>query len=78
MTPKLVQFCDDPNKKYPQDLHARKYIHFSELQKNIKIQDFKPNKMTRAYVCMYENIRVPPPPPPGISNSEYLVYILYP
>ena len=43
MTLKLAQFCDDP-KKYPQNLHAPKNIHFSENPKNIEIQNFEPQK----------------------------------
>ena len=39
-------------KKYPQNLHTRKNIYFSENQKNIEIQNIEPKKMTRAYVCM--------------------------
>ena len=39
-------------KIYPQNLHTPKNIHFSENSKNIGIQNFEPQKMTRAYVCM--------------------------
>ena len=39
-------------KKYPQNLHTLKNINFSENPKNIEIQNFKPQKMTRAYQCM--------------------------
>ena len=35
MTLKLAQFCDDPPKKYPQNLHT---------PKNIEIQNFEPPK----------------------------------
>ena len=37
-------------KKYPQNFHTQKNIHFSGPQKN------------GTGLCMYENIRVPPPP----------------
>ena len=39
-------------KKYSQNLHAPKIIHFSENPKNIEIQNFESQKMTGAYVCM--------------------------
>ena len=46
-------------KKYPQNLHTQKKIHFSDTppppppkKKKIEIQNFEPQKMTRAYVCM--------------------------
>ena len=39
-------------KKYAQNFHTPKKIHFSENQKNIEIQKFDPKKMGRAYVCM--------------------------
>ena len=31
-------------KKYPQNLHTRKNIYFSENPKNIEIQNFEPKK----------------------------------
>ena len=47
----IVKFCDDP-KKYPQNPHTPKNIIFSEYPKNIEIPNYKPTKITRAYVCM--------------------------
>ena len=46
MTPKIVQFCNDPQ-QYPLFLHTPKNIPVSE---NFQIQNFEPQKMTRAYV----------------------------
>ena len=39
-------------KEYPQNLHTQKSIFFLKTPKNIEIQNFEPQKMTRAYVCM--------------------------
>ena len=39
-------------KKYPQNLHTPKIIHFSENPKNIEIQNLEPPNMTWAHVCM--------------------------
>ena len=49
-------------KKYPQNLHTPKNIHFSENPKNIEIQIFEPPKSDPS-LRMYETIRAPPPPP---------------
>ena len=49
-------------KKYPQNLHNQKNIHFSEKPQKNEIQNFEPKRMTRAYVCM--KISEHPPPPP--------------
>ena len=61
MTLKYSPICDDP-KKYPQNLHTPKNIHFSEAPKTTEIQNFEPQKLARAYLCM--KIPEPPPPPP--------------
>ena len=58
MTPNIVQFCNDPpqkkkkkkTQKTPQNLHTSKKYSFSVNPKNIEIQNFEPQKMTRAYV----------------------------
>ena len=39
-------------KKNPQNLHTPKNIHFSENPNRVEIQNFEPQKITRAYVCM--------------------------
>ena len=57
-----MQFCDDP-KKYPQNLHTPKNIHFSETQKNMEIQIL--NAKNGPSLRMYDNIRVPPSPTPS-------------
>ena len=54
-------------KKYPQNLHTPRNIHFSENPQNIEIQNFEPPKMTRAYVCM--KISEYPPPLPWALRS---------
>ena len=51
-------------KKYPQNLHTPKIFIFLKTPKNIEIQNFEPQKMTRAYVCM--KISEYPPPPPWV------------
>ena len=70
MTPKLAQFCDDPQKistycpqKYPQTLHTQKKFIFLKTPKNIEIQNFDPKNGPSLRMC--ESIRVPPPPPLG-------------
>ena len=66
MTLKLAQFCDDP-KKYPQNLHTPKNIHFSGNPKKIlKFRILNPPKNSPS-LRMCESIRVPPPP--GSSQS---------
>ena len=52
-TLKLAQFCDDP----PKNIHKifiipQKIFIFSENPKNIEIQNFEPQKIARAYVCV--------------------------
>ena len=58
-------------KTYPQNLHTPKYINFSENPQNIEIQNFEPQKMTQAYVCM--KLSEYPPLgilPPGWSDMQ--------
>ena len=55
-------------KKYPQNLHTPKIIHFSETPKNNEIQNFESPKMPRAYVCM--NIS-------GASVYEFVLIVFY-
>ena len=62
MTLKLAQFRDDP-KKYPQNLQTPKILIFLKNQKNIEIQNFEPEKIARAYVCV--KISEYPPAPLG-------------
>ena len=63
MTLKLAQFCDDPQKISTKSSYPKKILIFLKTQKNIKIQNFKPPKMGRAYVCVKISEY---PPPPGI------------
>ena len=53
-------------RKYPQNLHTPKNIHFYDTPKNIEVQNFVLQKRPSLY--MYENIRVPPP------SGCYLLY----
>ena len=43
ITLKLVQFLDDP-KKYPQNFHTPKNVHFSEAPKILKFKILNPQK----------------------------------
>ena len=61
-------------KKYPQNLHAPKNIHFSESPKKTDIQNVEPKKMTRAYVCM--KLSEYPPPPVGPGTHDLCLYTL--
>ena len=45
-----------------------KNVHFSENPKNIEIQNFEPQKMGRAYVCV--KISEYPPPPLGVGETS--------
>ena len=59
-------------KKYSQNLHTPKNIHFSETPKNSEIQNFEPQKMTRAYVCM----KIPEYPHPHTSVPFIMVLLI--
>ena len=52
--PQTSQFCDDPKKNIHKNLHTQKNIHFSQNPPppKIEIQNFEPQKMGRAYVCV--------------------------
>ena len=56
MTPKYSPFLWWPPPKFPQNYQTPKNIYFSEppppKKKNTEIQNFDPQKMTLAYVCM--------------------------
>ena len=54
----LVQFCNDPKNIHNFFIPQNIFI-FLKTPKNIEIQNFKPQKMVRAYL-IYETIRVPP------------------
>ena len=52
MTLKLAQFCDDPQKISTKSSYPQKILIFLKTPKNIEIQNFEPQKMGRAYVCV--------------------------
>ena len=52
MTLKLAQFCDDPQKISTKSSYPKKIFIFLKTPKNIEIQNFEPQKMGRAYVCV--------------------------
>ena len=64
MTLKLAQYCDDPKKISTKSPYPKKIIVFLKTPKNIEIQNFEPQKIAPAYVCVKIS-EYPPPPPPG-------------
>ena len=52
--------------KYLQNLHTPKRIHYLKTPKNIEIQNFEPQKITRAYVCM----KISEYPPGNVPSTE--------
>ena len=52
MSLKLAQFCDDPPKISTKSSYPQKIFKFLKAPKNIEIQNFEPQKMGRAYVCV--------------------------
>ena len=65
-------------KKYPQNRHTPKNIHFSENpQKLLKFQNFEPKKNS-PNLRMCENIRVPSPPPPPLGLLMHKRPLFYP
>ena len=48
--------------KYPQNLHTQKILIFLKTRKKLNFKILNPKELSR--LCMYENIRVPPPLPP--------------
>ena len=55
--------------KYPHTLHTPKIYISLKTPKNFEIQNFEPQKMTRAYVCM--KISEYPPPPVVRPSVKY-------
>ena len=47
MTLKLAQFCDDPKKISTKSSYPEKIFFFLETPKNIEIQNFEPQKISR-------------------------------
>ena len=66
MTLKLAHFCVDPQKISTKSSYPQKILFFLKTQKNIEIQNFEPQIMVRAYVCVKIS-EYPPPPPWGVS-----------
>ena len=54
MTLKLAQCCDDPKKISTKSSYPKKIFIFLKTtkKKNIEIQNFEPQKIARAYVCV--------------------------
>ena len=59
-------------KKYPQNFIPKKFLFFLKTQKNIEIQNFEPQKMDQAYVCMKISEDPPPAPPPPPPPSPQI------
>ena len=68
MTLKLAQFWDDPKKITTKSSYPQKIFIFQKTPKNIEIQNFEPQKMDRAYVCV--KISEYPPPPSWAMSYE--------
>ena len=65
MTLKLAQFCDYPQ-KYPQNIYTpQKIFVFLKTPQNIEIQNFGPEKLAQAYVC----VKISECPPPLGTTS---------
>ena len=60
MTPKLAQFCDDPKKISTKSSNPQKIFIFLKKPKNIEIQNFEPQKIGRACVCVWKYQSTPP------------------
>ena len=57
--------------KYPLNFHTpQKLFIFLKTPKNIEIQNFEPQKIARAYVCV--KISDYPSPPPGFQTRPLL------
>ena len=65
----MVHFCDDPKKNIHKTFIPQKILIFRKTPKNIEIQNFEPQRMTRAYVCMKIS-EYPPPLPPGHGRDN--------
>ena len=68
MTLKLAQFLNDPKTISTKSSYPKKIFVFQKTPKNIEIQNFEPQKMDRAYLCV--KISEYPPPPPGVRRSN--------
>ena len=61
MTLILAQFCDEPKKISTKSSYPQKIFMFLKTPQNIEIQNFEPQKIAPAYVCV--KISEYPPPP---------------
>ena len=52
MALKPAQFCDDPKVISTKSSYPQKMFIFLKTPKNIEIQNFEPQKIARAYVCV--------------------------
>ena len=68
MTPKYSPILWWPQKIIHKIFIPKKISIFRKTPKNIEIQNFEPQKMARAYVCM--RISEYPPPPPGLYSRH--------
>ena len=66
MTLKLAQFCDDPQKISTKSSYPQKIFIFLNTPKNIKIQNFEPQKIAWAYVCA----KISEYPPWGCNHMQ--------
>ena len=66
MALKLAQFCDGPQKISTKSSYPKKILIFLKTQKNIEIQNFEPQKMDRAYVC----VKISEYPPWAVTPSD--------
>ena len=71
MTLKLAQICDDPPKISTKSSYPTKIFISLKTPKNIETQNYEPQKIVRAYVCVKISEYTPPPP-----GSSYLRYFL--
>ena len=69
MTLKLAQFCDNPPKISTKSSYPPKIFIFLKPPKNIEIQNFEPQKIARAYVCVKISEY-----PAGTSNCKGYFY----
>ena len=72
MTLKLAQFCDDPPKNIHKIFIPHKIFIFLKTPKNNEIQNFEPQKIGRAYVCVKISEYPPPHPHPRVCTTVYL------
>ena len=70
MNLKLAKFCDDLKKISTKFSYPQKIFIFLKTPKNIEIQNFEPQKMGRAYVC----VKISEYPPWGVDPEQTAVW----